>query len=112
MNEADVIRLRHMLDAAREALSFAAGRKREDLDTDRGLSLILVREVEVIGEAASRVSQETRDQLAQIPWRAIIGMRNRLIHRYNDINPSILWYTVQTSIPELIKELEKLPELQ
>jgi uncharacterized protein with HEPN domain len=112
MNEADVIRLRHMLDAAREALSFAAGRKREDLDTDRGLSLILIREVEVIGEAASRVSQETREQLAQIPWRAIIGMRNRLIHRYNDINLSILWYTVQNSIPELIKELEKLSELQ
>jgi uncharacterized protein with HEPN domain len=112
MNEADVIRLKHMLDAAREALSFATGRKREDLDTDRGLSLILVREVEVIGEAASRVSQETREQLAQIPWRAIIGMRNRLIHRYNDINLSILWYTVQTSIPELIGELEKLSELQ
>ena len=112
MKEADIIRLRHMLDAAREALSFAAGRKREELDHDRGLMLILVREIEVIGEAASRVSKETREQLTRIPWRAIIGMRNRLIHRYNDINLDVLWYSVQNSIPELIEELETIPELQ
>ena len=112
MNESDIIRLRHMLDAAREALFFAVGRKRDDLDHDRGLMLILVREIEVIGEAASRVSKETREQLTQFPWRAIIGMRNRLIHKYNDINPDILWYTVQNSLPELIEELEKLSYLQ
>ena len=71
-----------------------------------------MREIEVIGEAASRVSEETREQLTQIPWRAIVGMRNRLIHMYDDVNLDILWYTMQRSVPELIEELETRPELR
>ncbi len=112
MKEADLFRLQHMFDAAREATLFAEGRKREDLNQDRALMLILVKEVEIIGEAASRISEETRSQLQGIQWRAIVGMRNRLIHTYYDINLDVLWNTIIYDIPELVEELEKLPSLQ
>ncbi len=104
----DTIRLRHMLDAAREALGFAHGRSRGDLDTDRQLVLALVKEVEIIGEAAFRVSEETRARHPQLPWADIIGMRHRLVHAYFDINLDILWRTVQVDLSDLLLALEPL----
>ena len=106
MNESDVIRLRHMLDAAREALSFVAGRSSEDLSRDRMLLLALVKEIEIIGEAASRISDESRKALPRIPWLKIIAMRNRLIHAYADVDLSIVWDTLTGALPELLRELE------
>ena len=106
MNESDVIRLRHMLDAAREALSFIAGRSSEDLSRDRMLLLALVKEIEIIGEAASRISDESRKALPRIPWPKIIAMRNRLIHAYADVDLSIVWDTLTGALPELLRELE------
>jgi uncharacterized protein with HEPN domain len=106
MNESDVIRLRHMLDAAREALSFIAGRSSEDLSRDRMLVLALVKEIEIIGEAASRISDESRKALPRIPWPKIVAMRNRLIHAYADVDLSIVWDTLTGALPELLRELE------
>ena len=106
MNESDVIRLRHMLDAAREALSFIAGRNSEDLSRDRMLVLALVKEIEIIGEAASRISDESRKALPRIPWPKIIAMRNRLIHAYADVDLSVVWDTLTGALPELLRELE------
>lgn len=107
MRRDDVIRLRHMLDAAEEALSFARGRSREDLGIDRQLVLALVKEVEIIGEAAYRISQETRACLPEIPWEDIIGMCHRLVHAYFDINLDILWQTVQQDLPPLASTLRQ-----
>jgi len=106
MNESDIIRLRHMLDAAGEALSFVAGRNSEDLGRDRMLVLALVKEIEIIGEAASRISDESRKALPRIPWPKIIAMRNRLIHAYADVDLSIVWDTLTGALPELLRELE------
>jgi len=72
MTPDDRIRLRHMLDAAREALEFVSRRTRQDLDTDRMLVLSLVKEIEIIGEAASRLSQETKSSIREIPWQDVI----------------------------------------
>jgi uncharacterized protein with HEPN domain len=106
MHSDDQIRLRHMLDAAREAVGFAQGRIRSDLDRDRMLTLTLVKEIEIVGEAANQVSETTREQLPTIPWADIVAMRNRLIHAYFDINMEILWRTVQDDLPPLITVLE------
>ena len=106
MNESDIIRLRHMLDAAREALSFVAGRNSEDLGRDRMLVLALVKEIEIIAEAASRISDESRKVLPRIPWPKIIAIRNRLIHAYADVDLSIVWDTLTGALPELLRELE------
>lgn len=89
MHKDDVIRLRHMLDSAREALSFVMGKSRDELDANRMLALSLVKSVEIIDEAASRVSSDGRAQCDEIPWPNIIAMRNRLIHAYFDINLDI-----------------------
>lgn len=101
----DAIRLRHMLDAAQEALAFATGRTRSDLNDSRMLVLSLVKAIEIIGEAAFRVSPATRVELQDIPWDAIIGMRHRLVHAYFDINLDILWRTVTDELPALVDVL-------
>jgi uncharacterized protein with HEPN domain len=96
-----------MLDAARKAVRRAAGRSREDLDDeDDDLADALVHRISVIGEAANKVSADVRLELGEIPWADVIGMRNRLIHAYFDINLDILWATVQDSLPVLIQRLE------
>ena len=79
MRKDDQVRLRHMLDAAREAIGFVQGRARTDLDSDRMLVLSLVKGIEIVGEAANQVSEATREQLPGIPWADIAGMRNRMI---------------------------------
>ena len=108
MRDEDVVRLRHMLDAAKEALKFTQGRRREDLDHDRQLEWALVKAIEIVGEAAGQVSEETRVGIPSIPWRNIVGMRNRLIHVYFDINRDILWKTVMEGLPPIIAELERV----
>ena len=104
----DEIRLRHMLDAAREAVSFARGRVRSDLETDRQLVLSLVKDIEIVGEAAAQVTESTRAQALDIPWQVIVAMRNRLVHAYFSINLDIVWQTVQQDLPTLIAQLERV----
>jgi uncharacterized protein with HEPN domain len=108
MRKDDLIRLFHMLDAAQEALSFIEGKTRTDLNTNRMLVLSFVKDIEIIGEAAAKISQETISQLPQIPWAQIIGMRNRLIHAYFEVDLDVLWETAIEDIPSLIEELIKV----
>ena len=106
MDRSDEVRLLHMLDAAREALSFIDGKARHDLDESRMLVLSLVKEVEIIGEAAYRVSEPSRNELPDIPWANVIGMRNRLVHAYFDINLDVLWQTLVGDLPHAVPQLE------
>ena len=106
MREDDLIRLRHMLDAARDALLFVEGRRREDLDSDRMLVLALIKSGEIVGEAGARVSEDGRAEAPDVPWREIVSMRNRLIHAYYDVNLDIVWSTIQSDLPPLISTLE------
>ena len=106
----DNVRLRHMLDHAQEALSMASGKQRQDIKQDRMLELALVKLIEIIGEAASRVSPEGQNEYPSIPWPLIIGMRNRLTHGYDQVDLKILWDTIEFDLPPLITELEKILE--
>jgi len=112
MQKDDVIRLRHMLDAAKDATSFVRNKTRSSLDTDRQLVLSLVKSIEIVGEAAAHVSEKCFRDFPQIPWRDIIGMRNRLIHGYYDIDLDIVWKTVIEDLPPLIAELEEIIEVE
>jgi len=107
MRKDDEIRLLHMLDAAREAVAFVQGRTGRDLDNNRQLILALVKDVEIVGGAATQVTEPKRQHLSEIPWERIVGMRNRLVHAYFDINLDIVWKTVQGDLPELISLLER-----
>ncbi|MXY94676.1 MAG: DUF86 domain-containing protein [Caldilineaceae bacterium SB0664_bin_27] len=101
MRAHDEVRLRHMIEAAREAVLFAHGRVRVDLDSVRQLLLSLVKSIEIVGEAAAQISESTRSELASIPWPRIVAMRNRLVHAYFSINLDIVWNTVQEDLPAL-----------
>lgn len=103
----DSVRLRHMLDAARKAAEFTRHRTREDLDRDQQLAFSLTHVLEIIGEAAGKVSAESRKAFPKIPWPQVVGMRNRLIHAYFDIDLDEIWRTVQEDLPPLIAELEQ-----
>lgn len=98
MVDKDLIRLRHMSDSI---LSFIKGKKRESLDKERLLLSGIIRELEIIGEAAGKVSLETRERFPDFAWAQMIGMRNRLIHAYFDVNHDVVWKTVTEVLPSL-----------
>ena len=105
LGEQDMVRLRHMRDATRDVLEFTRGRSRDDLGCDRMLAFAVVRGIEIIGEAAAQVSKETQTLHRQLPWADIVGMRNRLIHGYADVDPDRVWVTVCQDLPKLLDEL-------
>ncbi len=104
----DRVRLHHMLDAALKASEFVAGRTRTDLNQDEKLTLALVRLLEVLGEAATQVSEGTRKLYPQIPWANITATRNRLIHGYFDVDLDIVWEIVSADLPVLTKSLQDI----
>jgi uncharacterized protein with HEPN domain len=104
----DNARLRHMLDSARQAVRFVENKSRADMDTNEMLALAIFRCLEVIGEAASRITKERRRELPQIPWSTVISLRNRIIHTYFDIDLDIVWSTTTQNLPQLIAELETI----
>lgn len=67
-----------------------------------------MRLMEIIGEAAGRVTPETRAQLPNLPWSDIVAMRNRLIHGYDSVDPDILWTTIKDDLPYLLKAIDRL----
>jgi len=97
-----------MLDYAAEAVEMAGGKQRRDIESDRQLSLALTRLVEVVGEAAARVSAAGRERWQGIPWRGVVGLRNRLVHGYDAVDMNILWAIVQDDLPPLIAELRRV----
>ena len=104
----DSVRLQHMLDHAREAVGMIEGKKRADLHEERMLELSLVRLIEVIGEAAARVTSKGRERYGSMPWSQIVGMRNRLVHGYDQVDLDVLWDTIEYDLPPLIAELENI----
>lgn len=104
----DEDRVRHMLEAALKAAEFSKGHNRSDLDADEKLTLSLVHLLEILGEAAGKVSEDFRGRHPEIPWNRVSGIRNRLIHGYFDVDMDIVWQTVAERLPELIGQLKKL----
>jgi uncharacterized protein with HEPN domain len=101
----DGTRLRHMLDHARELCELARGKSLRDLEHDRMFELAVTRLLEVIGEAARAVSEPMRVAHPEIPWADIWGMRNALIHVYDEIDHVVVWRTIEADLPALIGQL-------
>lgn len=102
----DLIRVRHLLDAAQKAVAFVQNKTRADLDQNEQLALSLVRLLEIVGESANTISDDFHSHYPDIPWRKMISLRNRLIHGYFDIDYNIVWDTVTNDLPSLIPMLE------
>jgi len=103
----DRIRLTHMPEWARKAVRFCDGRTIEDFDRDELLLPAVLRAIETIGEASTKVSEASRARYSSIDWWAVRRMRNRIIHGYDTVDTRIVWDTVQLAIPPLIVELER-----
>ncbi len=101
-----LVRLKHMLDLSHQAMRMMGDHSRSDLAADETLILAEARAVEVIGEAANHVPAEIQAQLPNIPWRKIVGMRNRLIHGYDMTSIDAIYDTVLEDLPPLVRELE------
>jgi uncharacterized protein with HEPN domain len=97
-----------MIEAAETAVNFVSGRRRADLNSDRMLLFAVVRAIEVIDEAAGRVSETTRRGTAEIPWGLVVAMLNRLIHAYFDVDNEAVWKTATEELPALLPKLQAL----
>ena len=106
MHVNDEERIKHIREAALEACGLIRDETRQDLDTDRKLSLALVRLLEIVGEAANGISSGYRQDHPELPWSGMVSMRNRLVHGYFDINLDIVWKTVQEDLPYLLEKLQ------
>lgn len=98
--------MRHMLEAAHDAVKFVRDRQRADLDSDAMLLRALVNCVQVIGEAASQVSDAGRSKAPNIPWPKIVGMRHILVHAYFNIDCDSVWRVIDQHLPALITDLQ------
>ena len=95
-----------ILEAARLALDYVGKKTKEEFLNDSQCQDAVIRRIEIIGEAAGRVSDETKSTFPNLPWSEMVGMRNVMIHDYDDVDMVIVWETVQNDLPPLISALE------
>ena len=102
------VRIAHMRDYATEAIALLGTRTVKEFEGERILQLALVRLVEVIGEAASKVEEDFRARYPIVPWREAVAMRNLLVHGYDIIDHGILLETIKTDLPPLVEQLQSI----
>jgi len=101
----DVAYLQDIQESARLALSYLADSDPHAFAEDTQLQDAVIRRLEIIGEAARRVSEETRAAHPALPWRQMIGMRNQVIHMYDGVDLHVVWSTVRDDLPALLELL-------
>lgn len=94
--------------AARKAQTFVAGITFAAFLTDEKTAFAVVRALEIIGEAARRIPQDVRDKNPEVPWRAMAGIRDKLIHDYISVNLEFVWKTVAEDLPVLLPQIERI----
>ncbi len=99
-----------MRDATRQCLEYAAKHSLDEIWREPPLQHLFLRNIEILGEAASKVTEDYRRSHPEIPWRDIIDMRNRIAHGYFDVNIKMVWDTVQEDLPRLLLLILALPE--
>ena len=97
-----------ILLSARRALKYVDGLNWEEFETDELVQDAVIYPLEIMGEAAGRISEDFRDSHPDIPWHKVIGIRNRLIHEYFQINRKTVWDTIKNDLPDLIRMIEPL----
>jgi len=108
MPKDDWVYVGHMLDMAQKALDISAGKDRAAYDKDETLRLALTHIIQIIGEAAQRVSPEFRHTYTQVPWQEIIGMRHRIVHDYLNIDEDVIWEVLNQDLPPFVKILQTI----
>lgn len=108
MPKGDLLYLGHMLDVSLQVVEKVAGLTREDFDDDENLRLAVTHLIQIIGEAARRVSAESRQQYPAIPWADIIGMRHKVVHDYLDVDFDVVWAVATDDLPQLASLLKPI----
>ena len=108
MPKDDLVYLGHMLDMARKARQLVQGRSRAAYDGDEPLRLALAHLLQVIGEAARRVTPAYTAAHPEIPWKVIVGMRHKVVHDYMTVDEDVIWDTVTHELPQFVTTLERL----
>ncbi|MHA1239010.1 MAG: HepT-like ribonuclease domain-containing protein [Candidatus Odinarchaeia archaeon] len=112
MKKDDTVFLKHILDAINLIEEYLKDKKYNEFKNNRMLQDAIIREIEIIGEAASKISMELRNKYSDIPWRQIVGMRNKLIHGYFGIDLDAVWDTVIKDIPPLKRKLQEIIKIE
>jgi len=97
-----------ILESARVAIDYLTGKTQSEFLSDRQCQDAVIRRLEIIGEAARKVSQETRTSFPHLPWTEMVSMRNRMIHVYDDVDLGVVWDTVRIDLPKLMQQLEPI----
>lgn len=108
MIHADVAYIRHILDAIRRIEEYTQGIEEEEFYRNYLVQDGVIRQLEIIGEATKKISQETRENNSHIPWNDIAGMRDKLIHDYFGVDIEQVWLTAKNDIPILQTEIEEV----
>lgn len=98
----DNVYIQHMIDNSNKAINFIKDISREDFDNDKKLRLALTHLLQIIGEAARRISPEFRGNHPQIPWKGIVGMRSKVVHDYLNVDEDIVWETIKNNLAPLV----------
>ena len=106
MPNSDLPYLQHMLDAVEKLQRYLEGVDWDGFEGDEILQDAVIRQLEILGEAASRVSDKTRSSVSGIPWPKVIGTRHRLIHGYLSVDVEVVWHTASQHVPRLRSHLE------
>ncbi len=108
LSDDDRVRMTHMLWAAQQAMGFAAGRSRSNLESEPMFRRAIVNCIQEIGEAAARVSPAGRALAAGLPWGQMVGMRHRIVHEYFHVDPDLIWEVLDRDLRPLVAELRRV----
>ena len=108
MKKDDSVYIGHMLDLARKAVEKTEGIDKEDYDANEDIRMVIAHLVQMIGEAANRVTADSKAAHPGIPWKQIIGVRHRIVHDYMDVDYDVLWEIAISDLPPLVKQLASI----
>lgn len=108
IDQKDNLRLQHIVEAAQHVADFINGVSKEEFEADYEKQSAIVRQIEIIGEAASKLTQEFIEEHKEIDWSKVVGMRHKMIHDYFDVDVNIVWITAINNVPSLGDAVDKI----